>query len=379
MILALALVMLAIISLAASLLARATLGVRLVYGTAALMCLVLAAGGIAGLVGAAEAMALPFGPPWGAMRLALDPLSAWFLLILGLCGLAASAFAFGHVKGPEAPRRLVPYPLFLAGMGLTLLAADGFTLVLGFELMSFASWVLVAHEHEQAENRRAARLYLGFAALGGAGLILCFGLLAAGASAGAGFDALRAAPPDGLRALAILLLVVIGAGSKAGLVPLHVWLPLAHPAAPSHVSALMSAAMTKVALYVLARVVFDLAGPGQPLFWGAVLMALGLASAIMGALRAALEEDTKTLLACSTIENIGLITLGLGLALAFRAADLGALSAVAAGAALLHALNHAMFKTLLFLGAGWYCWALLPPRRCRRFRVLHPNGCCCRH
>ena len=352
MILALTLGSLALLSLAAPLLARSALGVRLLYAGAALASLVFALGGIVGLIAAPATLALPFGPPWGVMRLALDPLSAWFLLILGLCGVAASAFAFGHVKGPEAARRLVPYPLFLAGMALTLLAADGFTLVLGFELMSFASWVLVAHEHEHAENRRAARLYLGFAALGGAALILCFGLLAAGVSAGAGFAALRAAPPDGLRALAILVLVLIGAGSKAGLVPLHVWLPLAHPAAPSHVSALMSAAMTKVALYVLARVIFDLAGPAQPLLWGAVLMALGLASAIMGALRAALEEDTKTLLACSTIENIGLITVGLGLALAFRAADLGALAAVAAGAALLHALNHAMFKTLLFLGAG---------------------------
>ena len=349
--LALTLAALCLFSLVAPLLARSALGVKLAYAFSALASLVFALGGIVGLIAAPTTLSLPFGPPWGAMRLSLDPLSAWFLLILGLCGVAASAFAFGHVKGPEAARRLVPYPLFLVGMALTLLAADGFTLVLGFELMSFASWVLVAHEHEQAENRRAARLYLGFAALGGAALILCFGLLAAGASAGAGFAALRAAPPDGLRALAILVLVLIGAGSKAGLVPLHVWLPLAHPAAPSHVSALMSAAMTKV-LYVLARVIFDLAGPAQPLFWGAVLMALGIASAIMGALRAALEEDTKTLLACSTIENVGLITVGLGLALAFRAADLGALAAVAAGAALLHALNHAMFKTLLFLGAG---------------------------
>ncbi|MCA3425206.1 MAG: hydrogenase 4 subunit B, partial [Roseomonas sp.] len=252
--LALALVVLAMLSLAAPLLARGALGVRVVYAGAGLACLVFALGGMAGLVAAPSALALPFGPPWGVMRLALDPLSAWFLVILGLCGVAASAFAFGHVKGPEAPRRLVPYPLFVAGMALTLLAADGFTLVLGFELMSFASWVLVAHEHENAENRRAARLYLGFAALGGAALILCFGLLAAGASAGADFAALRAAPPDGVRALAILLLAVIGAGAKAGLVPLHVWLPLAHPAAPRHVSALMSAAMTKVALYVLARV-----------------------------------------------------------------------------------------------------------------------------
>jgi formate hydrogenlyase subunit 3/multisubunit Na+/H+ antiporter MnhD subunit len=144
MILALALVALALLSLAAPLLARAALGVRLLYAGAALASLVFALGGIVGLIVAPTTLSLPFGPPWGAMRLALDPLSAWFLLILGLCGVAASAFAFGHVKGPEAARRLVPYPLFLAGMALTLLAADGFTLVLGFELMSFASWVLVA-------------------------------------------------------------------------------------------------------------------------------------------------------------------------------------------------------------------------------------------
>ncbi|MFM8613560.1 MAG: proton-conducting transporter membrane subunit, partial [Alphaproteobacteria bacterium] len=126
-----------------------------------------------------------------------------------------------------------------------------------------------------------------------------------------------------------------------------------------------------VALYVLARVVFDLAGPAQPLFWGAVLMALGLASAIMGALRAAWEEDTKTLLACSTIENIGLISLGFGLALAFRAADLSALAAVAAGAALLHALNHAMFKTLLFLGAGEVLYGATSRRMDRLGGLIH--------
>lgn len=346
------LVLLALLALAAPLLARAGLGVRLVFAGSMAACLVFTGAAVLGLLSPAAALTLPIGPPWGPARLALDALSAWFLLILGLAGIAASAFAFGHAKGAEAPRRLVPYPLFLAGMALTLLAADGFTLILGFELMSFASWVLVAHDHHQEENQRAARVYLGFAALGGLALMLCFGLLAWGASAGAGFEALRAAPPEGLRAGAILALVLIGAGSKAGLAPLHVWLPLAHPAAPSHVSALMSGAMTKMALYVLARVVFDLAGPGQPLFWGALLVVFGVASAVIGALRAALEEDTKTLLACSTIENIGLITMGFGLALAFRAADLGTLAAVAAGGALLHALNHAMFKTLLFLGAG---------------------------
>jgi formate hydrogenlyase subunit 3/multisubunit Na+/H+ antiporter MnhD subunit len=117
--LALALVVLAMLSLAAPLLARAALGVRVVYAGAACVSLVFAAGGIAGLVASTDALALPFGPPWGEMRLALDPLTAWFLLILGLCGVAASAFAFGHVRGAEAPRRLVPYPLFLAGMALT--------------------------------------------------------------------------------------------------------------------------------------------------------------------------------------------------------------------------------------------------------------------
>ncbi|MBY0330476.1 MAG: hydrogenase 4 subunit B, partial [Acetobacteraceae bacterium] len=161
-----------------------------------------------------------------------------------------------------------------------------------------------------------------------------------------------APPPEGWRAAAILALALLGAGAKAGLVPLHAWLPLAHPAAPSHVSALMSGVMTKVALYVLARIVLEFCGPAQPSWWGLPLIALGAGSALLGAVRANVEDDTKTLLACSTIENVGFITIGLGLALAFRGADLGPLAALALGAALLHALNHGVFKTGLFLAAG---------------------------
>ena len=308
----------------------------------------LAAGALAG--GLPEsALALPVGPPWGRAALALDGLSAWFLLLLGLAGAAASLFALGHPPG--AARTLPPFPLFLAGMALTLLAGDAFTLLFGFELMSLASWALVAADHTQAENRSAARLYLVFAAFSALCLIPCFGLLA-GPSGALDFATLRATPPEGWRAGAVLALALAGAGAKAGLVPLHAWLPLAHPAAPSHVSALMSGAMTKVALYVLARLVLDLCGPAQPSCWGLPLLALGAASALIGALRANLEGDSKTLLACSTIENVGFITLGLGLALAFRGADLGPLAALAAGAALLHALNHGVFKTLLFLAAG---------------------------
>jgi formate hydrogenlyase subunit 3/multisubunit Na+/H+ antiporter MnhD subunit len=320
-----------------------------VHGGSLLAAAVFAGSGLAALLGGAPAPQPLMPAGFMPMLLALDGLSAWFLLLLGLAAACSALFALSH--GRRAPARvLAAYPLFLAGMALTLLAADGFTLLLGFEGMSLASWALVAAEHEQAENRRAARLYLVFAIVSGICLVPAVGLLAVGGDVT--FAAMREAPPEGWRAAAVLALVVAGAGAKAGLVPLHAWLPLAHPAAPSHVSALMSGAMTKVALYVLARLLLDLSGPAQPIWWGAPLLVLGAASAVLGALRANLEEDAKTLLACSTIENVGLIAIGLGLACAFRAADLGALAALAAGAAMLHALNHALFKSLLFLGMG---------------------------
>ncbi len=311
-------------------------------GFAVVALLALAAGG-------GSALALAMGPPGAALTLALDALSAWFLLLLGLAGMAASLFAMADAA-QAAPRVVAGFPLFLAAMAVTLLAADGLTLLLGFEAMSLASWVLVAHNHADAANRRAARLYLSFAL--GAGVMLAAALALWAAGGGVGFAALRAAPPEGWRAAAILGLVLAGAGSKAGLVPLHAWLPLAHPVAPGHVSALMSAAMVKVAVYVIARLLLDCAGPAQPLWWGVPLIAAGVASAVLGALRAALEEDTKVILACSTVENVGLIVAAFGLAAVLRAADLGALSALAMGAGLLHALGHAVFKCGLFLAAA---------------------------
>lgn len=346
--------LLLLLAAAAVALARQPAGARAVHAASGATCLaiaLLAAGALLGGGLPAAPLRLGLGAPWGGgTLLALDGLSAWFLLLLGLAGAAASLFAIGT---PDLPARAVPpYPLFLGGMALTLLAGDGFTLLFGFEMMSLASWVLVAAEHGRAENRRAARLYLTFAALSAACLIPAIGLLAAGAGGRLDFVALRAAPPEGWRAAAVLVLALAGAGAKAGLVPLHAWLPLAHPAAPSHVSALMSGVMTKVALYVLARLVLDLCGPAQPSWWGLPVMAMGVAAALLGAVRANLEDDTKTLLACSTIENVGFITIGIGLALAFRGADLGPLAALALGAALLHALNHGVFKTLLFLAAG---------------------------
>ncbi|PWS38239.1 hydrogenase 4 subunit B [Falsiroseomonas bella] len=342
---------LVLLALAMPVLAGRRIAPRLAHGGSALASAVFVLMAVAALAGGGAPVAeLPFGTPFGPLLVALDGLSAWFLLLLGLAGLCASVFALAHEDAAPA-RALLAYPLFLAGMALTLLAADGVTLLLGFEAMSLASWALVASDHAKAENRRAARLYLVFAALAAVCLVPALGLLA-GPGGDLAFAAIREAPPDGWRAALILALVVAGAGAKAGLVPLHAWLPLAHPAAPSHVSALMSAAMTKVALYVAARMLLDLGGPAQPVWWGVPLVALGAASAVLGALRANLEEEGKTLLAFSTIENVGLVAVGLGLAACFRAADLGALAALAAGAALLHALNHGVFKTLLFLGMG---------------------------
>ena len=181
-------------------------------------------------------------------------------------------------------------------------------------------------------------------------LLLGFGLLA-GASGGYGFDQMRAHIPTSLTAGLALMLVILGAGSKAGLMPLHAWLPLAHPAAPSHVSALMSGVMNKIALYGFIRVVFDLLG-GAPWWAATIVLALGGITAVLGVLHALMERDLKRLLAYSTVENIGIVFIGLGLAMAFKANNFAAGAALAFTAALFHALNHTLFKSLLFFGAG---------------------------
>ena len=189
------------------------------------------------------------------------------------------------------------------------------------------------------------------ACFGTLALLLSFGLLA-GPQGGYDFATMRAAQlTPGLAALT-LVLALLGAGSKAGLVPLHVWLPLAHPAAPSHVSALMSGVMTKVAVYGFIRIVFDLLGEPMAWWWGGLVLSLGGISAVLGVLYALMQHDLKRLLAYHTVENIGIIFIGLGLALAFQANQMYASAALALTAALFHVLNHSLFKSLLFLGTG---------------------------
>ncbi|MSP29867.1 MAG: hydrogenase 4 subunit B [Acetobacteraceae bacterium] len=303
---------------------------------------------IALILPGSAALALPIGLPGKAMQLALDPLALVFLLLLFVTATAASLFALEQHAAEEA--RAIPFfPVFIAAMALTLLAADAFTLLCGFELMSLASWATILYRHEEDRSRSAALFYLGMAGFSAACLIPAFALLGGGAP---DFAAMRAMPPEGWRAGFVLALVVLGAGSKAGLAPLHLWLPLAHPAAPSHISALMSGAMTKVALYVIVRVLFDLCGPAQPIWFGAPLLVMGAASAVLGGLRANMESDLKAVLAASTIENVGFIAIGLGIAFLARGADLAPLAALALAGALFHVMTHGVFKTLLFLGAG---------------------------
>jgi formate hydrogenlyase subunit 3/multisubunit Na+/H+ antiporter MnhD subunit len=241
------------------------------------------------------------------------------------------------------------YPLFLAGMNLVVLADDAFSFLLSWEFMSLSSWALVMAHHQDRDNARAGYVYLVMASFGTLALLLAFGLLAGGGDYT--FDAIRAAGHGPATVILVLLLVMLGAGSKAGLVPLHAWLPLAHPAAPSHVSALMSGVMTKVAVYGFIRIVFELLG--EPQWWSGLLVLLaGGATSVLGVLYALMQHDLKRLLAYHTVENIGIIFIGLGLALAFDANGLPAAAALALTAALFHVFNHSVFKSLLFFGAG---------------------------
>jgi hydrogenase-4 component B len=294
---------------------------------------------------------LPLGVPWLGAHFRLDVLSAFFLVVVNLGAFCASLFALGYGRHESAPQRVLPfYPAFLAGMTLVVLADDAFTFLLSWEFMSLTSWALVMAHHRVSDNVRAGYIYLIMASFGTLALLLAFGLLAGPAGLYT-FELMRAAHPSAMLGALALILALIGAGSKAGVVPLHVWLPLAHPAAPSHVSALMSGVMTKVAVYGFVRIAFELAGT-PAWWWSIVVLALGGITAVMGVLYALMQHDLKRLLAYHTVENIGIIFIGIGLALAFKTHGMIFAAALALTAALLHVFNHSLFKSLLFFGAG---------------------------
>jgi len=327
---------------------------RLIYGVAAVLCLLLLIVGAARLFsgGGPALLVLPLGLPDIGMRLRIDALSAFFLIVVDLGGAVSALYAMGYGQHEKRQRRVVPFfAAFLAAMNLVVIADDAFTFLLSWELMSLTSWALVMSSEDKGTSR-AGLVYFLMASFSAVMLLFAFGLLA-GANGGYAFDAIRAAPqPAAWTAATVLVLVLLGAGSKAGLFPLHVWLPLAHPAAPSHVSALMSGVMTKVAIYGVIRILFDLIGDSIVWWWAIPVLVVAGVTTLMGVLYALMQHDLKRLLAYHTVENIGIIFIGLALVLAFRANGLAAAGAVAMTAALLHVFNHSLFKSLLFLGSG---------------------------
>ena len=300
-----------------------------------------------------ESLTLVIGLPDLPIHARLDALSGAFLFLLGATTTGISLFAAGYFRKGEgtAPGLLcLQYHLFLAAMGFVLVADDAYGFMVAWETMALSSYFLVTAQHGLPEIRRAGYLYLLIAHVGALAILLCFGVMQGG-SWQFTFDAMRAAQLDPRWAAVAFGLALVGFGAKAGLLPLHVWLPEAHPAAPSPVSALMSGIMLKTAVYGVLRVTFDLLG--DPLWWwGLIPVALGLATALFGVVFAAAQTDMKRLLAYSSIENIGVLFTGIGLAIVFHGAGMHALAALALTAVLYHALNHALIKSLLFCGTG---------------------------
>lgn len=315
-------------------------------------------GGIAAVIalmtGQEDTLRQPWSLPLGEFHVGLDSLSAFFLLCIFLVGGLAALYGFGYLPGHRQRRRLAPalifFNLLLLSMASVVLARDGVLFVMAWELMSLASFFLITFEHDRPEVRRAGQTYLIASQLGVAFVLALFCLLAArvgsfdlGAFAAAGLSG------QGLANLCFVLSLV-GFGSKAGFWPLHVWLPDAHPAAPSHVSALMSGVMIKMGIYGLLRSLSFL-GPPPPV-WGMVVIGIGVVSGITGVLHALTQHDYKRLLAYHSVENIGIIALGIGIGLLGQAHGQSIVSFLGFAGALLHVLNHGIFKGLLFQAAG---------------------------
>jgi len=300
--------------------------------------------------------------PFLSFAVRLDSLASFFVLTISLAGLAASIYALGYVAEFYGRASIAVlgalFNGFLLSMTLVVIADNGFFFLIAWELMSLLSYFLVVTEHEKADVRYAGFFYLIMTHVGTAFIILAF-LIFFQAGGSFSFETFRhpVQPlPEGMRTL-VFLMALIGFGTKAGIVPLHVWLPYAHPAAPSHISALMSGVMIKTAIYALVRVYFDFLGGQFPWWWGFVVLVIGAVSALLGVMYALMEHDLKSLLAYHSVENIGIILLGIGAGMIFQTYGLKELAALGLLAGLYHTINHAMFKALLFLGAGSLLYA----------------------
>jgi formate hydrogenlyase subunit 3/multisubunit Na+/H+ antiporter MnhD subunit len=304
--------------------------------------------------GAPESMRAPWGVPIGAFVVEIDALSAFFLVPIFVLGGLAAVYGRAYVQGADAKKSLGPsifaFNVLVASMALVVIARNGVLFLVAWEVMALSAYVLVTFDHEHADVRRAGWVYLVATHIGTAAIIGMFVLLARGAGTYDFAAFYAAAPLRAGTALVVFVLAVIGFGAKAGLVPLHVWLPEAHAAAPSHVSAVMSGVMLKMGIYGIVRTL-SILGPARS-WWGPTLMILGLLSATLGIALALYQRDMKRALAYSSVENIGLVTLGLGLGYWGAASGRPGIATLGAAGGLLHVWNHTLMKGAMFLGAG---------------------------
>jgi hydrogenase-4 component B len=326
---------------------------RILFPAGGLLGIALLVVAVAALPAAPQSVVLPIGLPSLPFHFRLDSLSAFFILVIGGAAAGVSAFAAGYFrKGEGTPPGLMclQYHVFLASMVLVVLADDAYAFMVMWETMALSSFFLVTTNHRIAEIRHAGYLYLLIAHIGAIGILLCFGVLQAG-TGDYTFANMRAQELTPLWSSVAFVLALFGFGAKAGILPLHVWLPEAHPAAPSPVSALMSGVMLKTAIYGFLRITYDLIDT-QVWWWGVLVLGIGLSTALFGVVFSAVQVDMKRLLAYSSIENIGLMFSGMGLAILFSAFGMKPMAALALTAALYHVLSHAYFKSLLFIGTG---------------------------
>jgi formate hydrogenlyase subunit 3/multisubunit Na+/H+ antiporter MnhD subunit len=305
------------------------------------------------LMGTPEVAILPIGLPSLPFHLRLDSLSAYFLMVIGAVSAGISVFAAGYFRqgeGTPAGLLCLEYHVFLASMAGVVLADDAYAFMVLWETMALSSFFLVTANHRIPEVRSAGYLYITMARIGAIAILLCFGVLQAN-TGDYTFTNMRAQQLGPFWASIGFLLAVFGFGAKAGVLPLHVWLPEAHPAAPSPVSALMSGVMLNTAIYGILRVSLDLLAL-RLWWWGGLLLAIGLATALFGVVFASVQTDMKRLLAYSSIENMGLLFVGMGLTLIFAGYDMLPMAALSLTATLYHVASHACFKSLLFLGTG---------------------------
>jgi hydrogenase-4 component B len=336
---------------------RPALARRLCCSTALVgACLGGLAAGLSLLRGTPVPWSIPSGIPLFAYSFSYDALAAFFNLILAILASATSIYSFGYLKEFEGRRNIgvfgFLFHILLLSLVIVFTAANAFLFLIGWEVMALAAYGLVTFYHEEHETRQAGLLYVIMAHIDAGCLLLGFAILMQGSGSGdfASFHGAAAQLSSGRQAAAFLFFF-LGFGIKAGVIPFHIWLPAAHPVAPSNISALLSGIVIKAGIYGMARIFLDSLG-GVPSWAGLLVLIVGVVSAVLGVLYALMEHDLKRLLAYHSIENIGIILMGLGATLIFRVAGYPQLAGVALIAAMFHTLNHAIFKCLLFLGAG---------------------------